>query len=216
MSSTNLETNTSDDTSSVSPASSRPFTTKDVQRFYQVDMLARSRPSEMLDRQGELIKHTKDVFEAEVLPRLPLQTIPAHLLEDHVRRLRTAFSVAQAIEACLPGALAILGNNDDSMHKMVVRICTLKMQSRRLTPQNPTFIISVSMLNGFLSDMQDFVWRTIEAHDSRGLGKSASKESETSPSKDLEASEGEDLDPALLEILQDIASLSQSSSQSES
>ncbi|KAI5895161.1 uncharacterized protein SCHCODRAFT_02686613 [Schizophyllum commune H4-8] len=215
MSSTNLVTNSSDDTRvSSTPPPSRPFTTKDVQRLNQVVMLARSLPSEMLDRQGELIKQTKDAFEAAVLPCRPLQTIPAHLLEDHVRRLRTACSVAQVIEACLPGALAVLRNNDD-MHKMVVIICTLKMQSRRFTPHNPTFIISVDMLNAFLIDMQNFVWRTMEAHDNQNFVKSASKESETSASKELESCasrelemcKGEDLNPELLKILEDIACL---------
>ncbi|KAI4294629.1 hypothetical protein K525DRAFT_212215 [Schizophyllum commune Loenen D] len=215
MSSTNLVTNTSDDTSSVSPASSRPFTTKDVQRFYQVDMLARSRPSEMLDRQEELVKQAKDVYETEVLPRLSLQTIPAHLLEDHVRRLRTAFSVAQVIEAGLPGAFAIL-QDEDMMHKIVVRICTLKTQSRRLTPHNPTFVISVGTLNDVLLDMQDFVWRTLAAHDSEDLKTSANKKGESCTSKQPEASEGEDLDPTLLKIFEDIASLSLSAPQSES
>ncbi|KAL1696718.1 hypothetical protein GGG16DRAFT_108168 [Schizophyllum commune] len=215
MSSTNLETNTSDDTSSVSPASSRPFTTKDVQAFYQVAMLARSRPSEMLDRQEELVKQAKDVYETEVLPRLSLQTIPAHLLEDHVRRLRTAFSVAQVIEDGLPGAFAIL-QDEDMMHKIVVRICTLKTQSRRLTPHNPTFVISVGTLNDVLLDMQDFVWRTLAAHDSEDLKTSANKKGESCTSKQPEASEGEDLDPTLLKIFKDIASLSLSAPQSES
>ncbi|KAI5826386.1 hypothetical protein K523DRAFT_249090 [Schizophyllum commune Tattone D] len=216
MSSTNLVTNSLDDTRvSSTPPSSRPFTTKDVQRFYQVDMLARSRPSEMLDRQEELVKQAKDVYETEVLPRLSLQTIPAHLLEDHVRRLRTAFSVAQVIEAGLPGAFAIL-QDEDMMHKIVVRICTLKTQSRRLTPHNPTFVISVGTLNDVLLDMQDFVWRTLAAHDSEDLKTSANKKGESCTSKQPEASEGEDLDPTLLKIFEDIASLSLSAPQSES
>ncbi|KAL1723166.1 hypothetical protein EV715DRAFT_286670 [Schizophyllum commune] len=231
MSSTHLVTNSSDDTSSTKPPSSPPFTTKDVQRFYQVDMLARSRPSEMLDRQEELVKQAKDVYETEVLPRLSLQTIPAHLLEDHVRRLRTAFSVAQVIEDGLPGAFAIL-QDEDMMHKIVVRICTLKTQSRRLTPHNPTFVISVGMLNDVLLDMQDFVWRTLAAHDSEDSVKSASKESKTNASKELESCaskepescaskelemrEDEDLNPALLQIFGDIACLSLSSSSQSS
>ncbi|KAL1733350.1 hypothetical protein EV714DRAFT_270022 [Schizophyllum commune] len=215
MSSTHLVTNSSDDTSSTKPPSSPPFTTKDVQRFYQVDMLARSRPSEMLDRQEELVKQAKDVYETEVLPRLSLQTIPAHLLEDHVRRLRTAFSVAQVIEDGLPGAFAIL-QDEDMMHKIVVRICTLKTQSRRLTPHNPTFVISVGTLNDVLLDMQDFVWRTLAAHDSEDLKTSANKKGESCTSKQPEASEGEDLDPTLLKIFEDIASLSLSAPQSES
>ncbi|KAL1684169.1 hypothetical protein EV122DRAFT_272738 [Schizophyllum commune] len=199
MSSTNLVTNSLDDTRvSSTPPSSRPFTTK-----------------EMLDRQEELVKQAKDVYETEVLPRLSLQTIPAHLLEDHVRRLRTAFSVAQVIEAGLPGAFAIL-QDEDMMHKIVVRICTLKTQSRRLTPHNPTFVISVGTLNDVLLDMQDFVWRTLAAHDSEDLKTSANKKGESCTSKQPEASEGEDLDPTFLKIFEDIASLSLSAPQSES
>ena len=72
------------------------------------------------------------------------------------------------------------------------------------------------MLNDVLLDMQDFVWRTLAAHDSEDLKTSANQKGESCTSKQPEASEGEDLDPTLLKIFKDIASLSLSAPQSES